>query len=175
MRSLQFIFDCLSQKRVKNLSGRNTKPITLAIGFHQCVFSQSHTHLMTTQYDDRGQKKALLVLEEPLGHHSRNVEQKEMERNLNKHLFFIVLPSVVHLSASNHRMCSVLSESFIPKHYFVMSLFPQELQNLIPKSAVGTLSSNSSNVINLIIDAYNVSLILELLYFPYFLPLMVNL
>lgn len=28
---------------------------------------------------------------------------------------------------------------------------------MIPKSAVGTLSSNSSNVINLIIDAYNVS------------------
>lgn len=35
---------------------------------------------------------------------------------------------------------------------------PQELKNLIPKSAVGTLSANSSNVINLIIDAYNVSL-----------------
>lgn len=34
----------------------------------------------------------------------------------------------------------------------------QELKNLIPKSAVGTLSSNSSNVIKLIIDAYNVSL-----------------
>lgn len=33
----------------------------------------------------------------------------------------------------------------------------QELKNLIPKSAVGTLSANSSNVINLIIDAYNVS------------------
>lgn len=33
----------------------------------------------------------------------------------------------------------------------------QELKNLIPKSAVGTLSSNSSNVIKLIIDAYNVS------------------
>lgn len=37
-----------------------------------------------------------------------------------------------------------------------MCLF-QELKNLIPKSAVGTLSSNSSNVIKLIIDAYNVS------------------
>lgn len=33
----------------------------------------------------------------------------------------------------------------------------QELKNLIPKSAVGTLSANSSNVIKLIIDAYNVS------------------
>lgn len=38
------------------------------------------------------------------------------------------------------------------------ALFPlQKLQNLIPKSAIGTLSANSSNVINLIIDAYNVS------------------
>jgi hypothetical protein len=34
----------------------------------------------------------------------------------------------------------------------------QELKNLIPKSAVGILSANSSNVINLIIDAYNVSI-----------------
>ncbi|TRY89151.1 hypothetical protein DNTS_018073 [Danionella cerebrum] len=31
----------------------------------------------------------------------------------------------------------------------------EELKNLIPKSAVGTLSANSSNVINLIVDAYN--------------------
>lgn len=31
----------------------------------------------------------------------------------------------------------------------------KELKNLIPKSAVGTLSGNSSNVIQLIIDAYN--------------------
>ncbi|KAM9307918.1 integrin beta-1-A-like [Gastrophryne carolinensis] len=31
----------------------------------------------------------------------------------------------------------------------------QELKNLIPKSAVGTLSANSSNVIQLIIDSYN--------------------
>uniref|UniRef100_A0A673JVW1 Integrin beta n=1 Tax=Sinocyclocheilus rhinocerous TaxID=307959 RepID=A0A673JVW1_9TELE len=31
----------------------------------------------------------------------------------------------------------------------------QELKNLIPKSAVGTLSSDSGNVIKLIIDAYN--------------------
>lgn len=33
----------------------------------------------------------------------------------------------------------------------------QQLKELIPKSAVGTLSSDSSNVIKLIIDAYNVS------------------
>lgn len=33
----------------------------------------------------------------------------------------------------------------------------QELKNLIPKSAVGTLTSDSNNVIDLIIDAYNVS------------------
>lgn len=39
----------------------------------------------------------------------------------------------------------------------VSPLSVQELKNLIPKSAVGTLSANSSNVINLIIDAYNVS------------------
>lgn len=37
-------------------------------------------------------------------------------------------------------------------------MYLKELKNLIPKSAVGTLSSNSSNVIQLIIDAYNVSL-----------------
>lgn len=37
----------------------------------------------------------------------------------------------------------------------------QELKNLIPKSAVGTLSANSSNVINLIIDAYNVSTVVR--------------
>lgn len=42
------------------------------------------------------------------------------------------------------------------KLVFVLCLL-QELKNLIPKSAVGTLSSNSSNVIKLIIDAYNVS------------------
>lgn len=40
----------------------------------------------------------------------------------------------------------------------VIFVYQQELKNLIPKSAVGTLSSNSSNVIKLIIDAYNVSL-----------------
>ena len=46
--------------------------------------------------------------------------------------------------------------------YSKLSLFPQELKNLIPKSAVGTLSANSSNVINLIIDAYNVSMLVRL-------------
>lgn len=40
---------------------------------------------------------------------------------------------------------------------FYFSKYWKELKNLIPKSAVGTLSSNSSNVIQLIIDAYNVS------------------
>lgn len=43
-----------------------------------------------------------------------------------------------------------------PSYRLPVHLF-QELKNLIPKSAVGTLSSNSSNVIKLIIDAYNVS------------------
>lgn len=41
-------------------------------------------------------------------------------------------------------------------HIFSLCVL-QELKNLIPKSAVGTLSANSSNVIKLIIDAYNVS------------------
>lgn len=49
------------------------------------------------------------------------------------------------------------------KLYSKLFLSPQELKNLIPKSAVGTLSANSSNVINLIIDAYNVSTLLRLL------------
>ncbi len=33
----------------------------------------------------------------------------------------------------------------------------QELSALIPKSAVGTLSTNPSSIVQLIIDAYNVS------------------
>lgn len=42
--------------------------------------------------------------------------------------------------------------------FSVLCFLSQELKNLIPKSAVGILSANSSNVINLIIDAYNVSI-----------------
>jgi len=47
------------------------------------------------------------------------------------------------------------------KHFLNFSPSLQELKNLIPKSAVGTLSANSSNVIHLIIDAYNVSALLS--------------
>ncbi|CAF97757.1 unnamed protein product, partial [Tetraodon nigroviridis] len=47
------------------------------------------------------------------------------------------------------------SDTHPARSYRLPSGLFQELKNLIPKSAVGTLSSNSSNVINLIIDAYN--------------------
>lgn len=55
--------------------------------------------------------------------------------------------------------------------YMKRLLSPQELKNLIPKSAVGTLSANSSNVINLIIDAYNVSTFFNINF--YFIKLIV--
>lgn len=41
-------------------------------------------------------------------------------------------------------------------HHFLKPLITQELSKLIPKSAVGELSENSSNVVQLIMDAYNV-------------------
>lgn len=41
-------------------------------------------------------------------------------------------------------------------HHFPKLLLIQELSKLIPKSAVGELSENSSNVVQLIMDAYNV-------------------
>uniref|UniRef100_A0A3Q2YLE6 Integrin beta n=1 Tax=Hippocampus comes TaxID=109280 RepID=A0A3Q2YLE6_HIPCM len=60
-------------------------------------------------------------------------------------------PSIAHLvqklSDNNIQTIFAVTEEFQPVY--------QELKNLIPKSAVGTLSANSSNVINLIIDAYN--------------------
>lgn len=60
-------------------------------------------------------------------------------------------PSIAHLvqklSENNIQTIFAVTEEFQPVY--------KELQNLIPKSAVGTLSSNSSNVIQLIIDAYN--------------------
>uniref|UniRef100_A0A669B592 Integrin beta n=1 Tax=Oreochromis niloticus TaxID=8128 RepID=A0A669B592_ORENI len=60
-------------------------------------------------------------------------------------------PSIAHLvqKLSDHNIQTIfaVTEEFQPVY--------QELKNLIPKSAVGTLSSNSSNVIKLIIDAYN--------------------
>ncbi|XP_041102893.1 integrin beta-1-like isoform X2 [Polyodon spathula] len=60
-------------------------------------------------------------------------------------------PSIAHLvqklSDNNIQTIFAVTEEFQPVY--------KELKNLIPKSAVGTLSSNSSNVIKLIIDAYN--------------------
>eukprot|EP00079_Xenopus_tropicalis_P036299 XP_017950070.1 PREDICTED: integrin beta-1 isoform X1 [Xenopus tropicalis] len=60
-------------------------------------------------------------------------------------------PSIAHLvqklSENNIQTIFAVTEDFQPVY--------QELKNLIPKSAVGTLSSNSSNVIQLIIDSYN--------------------
>uniref|UniRef100_A0A4W4F0H4 Integrin beta n=1 Tax=Electrophorus electricus TaxID=8005 RepID=A0A4W4F0H4_ELEEL len=60
-------------------------------------------------------------------------------------------PSIAHLvqklSDNNIQTIFAVTEEFQPVY--------KELKNLIPKSAVGTLSANSSNVINLIIDAYN--------------------
>ncbi|XP_026061499.1 integrin beta-1-like isoform X1 [Carassius auratus] len=60
-------------------------------------------------------------------------------------------PSIAHLvqklSENNIQTIFAVTKEFQPVY--------QELKNLIPKSAVGTLSSDSGNVINLIIDAYN--------------------
>uniref|UniRef100_A0A8B9L7G3 Integrin beta n=1 Tax=Astyanax mexicanus TaxID=7994 RepID=A0A8B9L7G3_ASTMX len=60
-------------------------------------------------------------------------------------------PSIAHLvqklSDNNIQTIFAVTEEFQPVY--------KELKNLIPKSAVGTLSANSSNVIKLIIDAYN--------------------
>ncbi|CAI9609880.1 unnamed protein product, partial [Staurois parvus] len=60
-------------------------------------------------------------------------------------------PSIAHLvqklSENNIQTIFAVTEEFQPVY--------KELKNLIPKSAVGTLSSNSSNVIQLIIDSYN--------------------
>lgn len=41
-------------------------------------------------------------------------------------------------------------------HRFPQLLLTQELSKLIPKSVVGELSENSSNVVQLIMDAYDV-------------------
>ncbi|XP_049978042.1 integrin beta-1 [Alexandromys fortis] len=51
----------------------------------------------------------------------------------------------------NDGQCHLENNVYTMSHYYVST----ELKNLIPKSAVGTLSGNSSNVIQLIIDAYN--------------------
>uniref|UniRef100_A0AAQ4R9P8 Integrin beta n=1 Tax=Gasterosteus aculeatus aculeatus TaxID=481459 RepID=A0AAQ4R9P8_GASAC len=77
-----------------------------------------------------------------------------LENNMYTMSHYYDYPSIAHLvqKLSDHNIQTIfaVTEEFQPVY--------KELKNLIPKSAVGTLSSNSSNVIKLIIDAYNVSL-----------------
>ncbi|XP_043922124.1 integrin beta-1 [Protopterus annectens] len=65
--------------------------------------------------------------------------------------------SLYHLTrkAGNNKIQPTLASVQVTEEQKGISFLIKELQNLIPKSAVGTLSSNSSNVIQLIIDAYN--------------------
>uniref|UniRef100_A0A3Q4HBP2 Integrin beta n=1 Tax=Neolamprologus brichardi TaxID=32507 RepID=A0A3Q4HBP2_NEOBR len=74
-----------------------------------------------------------------------------LEDNVYTMSHYYDYPSIAHLvqklSDNNIQTIFAVTEEFQPVY--------QELKNLIPKSAVGTLSANSSNVINLIIDAYN--------------------
>ncbi|KAG7273629.1 hypothetical protein CRUP_017351 [Coryphaenoides rupestris] len=74
-----------------------------------------------------------------------------LENNTYTMSHYYDYPSIAHLvqklSDNNIQTIFAVTGDFQPVY--------KELQNLIPKSAVGTLSSNSSNVINLIIDAYN--------------------
>ncbi|XP_012724843.2 LOW QUALITY PROTEIN: integrin beta-1 [Fundulus heteroclitus] len=74
-----------------------------------------------------------------------------LENNMYTMSHYYDYPSIAHLVQK-------LSEQNIQTIFAVTEEFQsvyKELKNLIPKSAVGTLSSNSSNVIKLIIDAYN--------------------
>ncbi|MEQ2263828.1 Integrin beta-1, partial [Xenotaenia resolanae] len=74
-----------------------------------------------------------------------------LENNMYTMSHYYDYPSIAHLVQK-------LSEHNIQTIFAVTEEFQsvyQELKNLIPKSAVGTLSANSSNVIKLIIDAYN--------------------
>ncbi|XP_060901424.1 integrin beta-1-like isoform X1 [Labrus mixtus] len=74
-----------------------------------------------------------------------------LENNIYTMSHYYDYPSIAHLvqKLSDHNIQTIfaVTEEFQPVY--------KELKNLIPKSAVGTLSSNSSNVIKLIIDAYN--------------------
>ncbi|XP_047424046.1 integrin beta-1a isoform X1 [Mugil cephalus] len=74
-----------------------------------------------------------------------------LENNIYTMSHYYDYPSIAHLvqklSDNNIQTIFAVTEEFQPVY--------QELKNLIPKSAVGTLSANSSNVINLIINAYN--------------------
>ncbi|KAK2896079.1 integrin beta-1-like isoform X1 [Channa argus] len=74
-----------------------------------------------------------------------------LENNMYTMSHYYDYPSIAHLvqKLSDHNIQTIfaVTHEFQPVY--------KELKNLIPKSAVGTLSSNSSNVIKLIIDAYN--------------------
>uniref|UniRef100_A0A8C7TFQ3 Integrin beta n=2 Tax=Oncorhynchus mykiss TaxID=8022 RepID=A0A8C7TFQ3_ONCMY len=74
-----------------------------------------------------------------------------LENNMYTVSHYYDYPSIAHLvqklSDNNIQTIFAVTEEFQPVY--------KELKNLIPKSAVGILSANSSNVINLIIDAYN--------------------
>ncbi|XP_069504157.1 integrin beta-1 isoform X1 [Ambystoma mexicanum] len=74
-----------------------------------------------------------------------------LEDNMYTMSHYYDYPSIAHLvqklSENNIQTIFAITEEFQPVY--------KELKNLIPKSAVGTLSSNSSNVIHLIIDSYN--------------------
>ncbi|CAI9570099.1 unnamed protein product, partial [Staurois parvus] len=74
-----------------------------------------------------------------------------MQDNMYTMSHYYDYPSISHLvqklTENNIQTIFAVTEEFQPIY--------KELKNLIPKSAVGTLSSNSSNVIQLIIDSYN--------------------
>uniref|UniRef100_A0A670J515 Integrin beta n=1 Tax=Podarcis muralis TaxID=64176 RepID=A0A670J515_PODMU len=74
-----------------------------------------------------------------------------LDNNMYTMSHYYDYPSIAHLvqklSDNNIQIIFAVTQEFQPVY--------KELKNLIPKSAVGTLSSNSSNVIQLIIDAYN--------------------
>ncbi|EHH64644.1 hypothetical protein EGM_17917 [Macaca fascicularis] len=80
-----------------------------------------------------------------------NDGQCHLENNMYTMSHYYDYPSIAHLvqklSENNIQTIFAVTEEFQPVY--------KELKNLIPKSAVGTLSANSSNVIQLIIDAYN--------------------
>ncbi|KAM9323096.1 integrin beta-1-like [Pholidichthys leucotaenia] len=74
-----------------------------------------------------------------------------LENNTYTMSHYYDYPSIAHLveklNEHNIQIIFAVTQEFQPVY--------KELKNLIPKSAVGTLSSDSSNVIKLIIDAYN--------------------
>ncbi|XP_044280590.1 integrin beta-1 isoform X1 [Varanus komodoensis] len=80
-----------------------------------------------------------------------NDGQCHLNNNMYTMSHYYDYPSIAHLvqklSDNNIQIIFAVTQEFQPVY--------KELKNLIPKSAVGTLSSNSSNVIQLIIDAYN--------------------